>query len=137
MAFIVLKDASVTINSVDLSDHVKQVTIKYSADIHEDTAMGATSKSRVAGLKDWSADIEFYQDYAANKIDATLFPLVGAASFPIHIKPASGAIAADNPDYTGNAVLPDYSPIAGSVGDLMTASVTFQGDGDLDRDVTA
>lgn len=136
MAFIVLKDASVTINSVDLSDHVKQVTIKYSADIHEDTAMGATSKSRLAGLKDWSADIEFYQDYATGKVDATLFPLVGAASFPIHIKPASGAIAADNPDYTGNAVLPDYSPISGSVGDLMSTSVTFQGDGDLTRDVT-
>ena len=137
MAKIVLKDASVVINTVDLSDHVKSVTIKYSAEILEDTAMGDNSKGRVTGLKDWSADVEFYQDYAAASVDATLFPLVGAASFAVHIKPTSGAISATNPDYTGNAVIEgDYSPIAGEVGSLMTTSVTFAGDGDLTRDVT-
>jgi len=124
------------INAVDLSDHVKSVTVNYSAEIIEDTAMGATSKSRVAGLKDWSAEVEFMQDYASGKIDATLFPLVGAAAFAIHIKPVNATIAADNPDYTGNAVLGEYSPVSGAVGELSTVSVTFEGDGDLTRDVT-
>lgn len=136
MAFLVLTDASLTVNDVDLSDHVKSITLNYSAEILDDTAMGATSKSRVAGLKDWSAEVEFLQDYAADKVDATLFPLVGAASFAVHIKPKSGAIAVDNPDYTGNAVLGEYSPVSGAVGELSTVSVTFEGDGDLTRDTT-
>lgn len=136
MAFLVLTNAKVTINAVDLSDHVKQVSIKYSADILEDTAMGAASKSRLGGLKDWSADIEFFQDYATGKIDATLFPLVGAAPFAISIVPVSATVSPNNPNYNGNCVLGDYSPVSGSVGDLTTVSVTFQGDGDLTRSTT-
>ena len=137
MAFIVLKNAYVMINAVDLSDHVKQVTLKYSAVIHDDTAMGATSKSRVAGLLDWSMDVEFYQDYASGKVDATLFPLVGAASFAVHLKPVNDTISATNPDFTGNAVIEgDYTPVSGAVGDLSTVTVTFAGDGALTRDTT-
>lgn len=137
MALVVLKNAYVMINAVDLSDHVKQVTLKYSAEIIDDTAMGATSKSRIAGLKDWSMDVEFYQDYASGKVDATLFPLVGAASFAVHLKPVNDTISATNPDYTGNAVIEgDYQPVAGEVGSLATATVSFAGDGDLTRDVT-
>lgn len=136
MAVIVLKNASVTINSVDLSDHVKSVTITYSAEVLDSTAMGATSKGKVAGLLDWNAEVEFLQDYAADKVDATLFPLVGAAAFAIHIKPDAGAIAETNPDFTGNAILPEYTPIAGTVGELMAVSVTFEGDGVLTRDIT-
>jgi hypothetical protein len=136
MAFIVLKNAYVMINAVDLSDHVKQVTLKYSAVIHDDTAMGATSKSRIAGLLDWSMDVEFYQDYASGKVDATLFPLVGAAAFAVHLKPVNDTISTTNPDFTGNAVIEgDYTPVSGAVGDLSTVTVTFAGDGALTRDV--
>lgn len=136
MAFLVLKNASVTVNSVDLSDHVKQVTLNYSAESIEDTAMGATFKSRVAGLKDWSVDVEFYQDYAASEVDATLFPLVGAAAFAIIVKPDAGATSATNPAYSGNVLLPEYTPVAGSVGEISMASVTFEADGILTRATT-
>lgn len=133
MAFIVLKDAYLTVNAVDLSDHVKQVTLNYSAESLEDTAMGATTKSRVAGLKDWSLEVEFYQDYAASEVDATLFPLVGAAAFAIVLRPTSAAMGPTNPQFSGNVVLPEYSPVSGSVGELSTVSVTFEADGDLTR----
>lgn len=136
MAFIVLKNAYVMINNVDLSDHVKSVKINYSADSLDNTAMGATTKSRQAGLKDWSVEVEFYQDYASAKVDATLYPLVGAAAFAIHVKPENATIAATNPDYTGNVILPEYTPVSGSVGELSTVSVTFEAAGVLDRDVT-
>ncbi len=133
MAEIVLKDASVVINSVDLSNRVSSVTINYSAEILDKTAMGANSRSRIAGLKDFSIDVEFNQDYAANKIDATLFPLVGAAAFAVVIKPTSGAVSATNPSYSGNVLLESYSPVAGAVGELSKVSVTLPGDGDLAR----
>lgn len=136
MATFVLKDAVVSINAVDLSDHVRSVSITYEADQVDDTNMGDTTKQRLAGLLEWSVEIEFAQDFAAGEVDATLFPLVGAAPFEIKIRPTSGAIAATNPEYVGNAVLPSYTPIDGSVGDLATTSVEFVSSGTLTRDTT-
>jgi len=133
MSVLVLKDASVTINGVDLSDHVTSVTINYSAEILDKTAMGANSKSKVAGLKDASAEIEFNQDFAAAKVDATLFPLVGAAAFPVIIKPTSGATSETNPAFTGNGLLESYPPLGGGVGEVAKTSATIQIDGDLTR----
>lgn len=135
MAFLVLTNAKVTVNAVDLSDHVKSVTVNYSAEILEDTTMGATSKSRVAGLKDWSVEVEFIQDYAASEVDATLFPLVGAAAFAISVVPVNTTVSATNPNFNGNCVLGEYSPVSGSVGELSTVTVTFEGDGTLTRAV--
>ena len=138
MANIVLKDAYVMINAVDLSDHVKSVTLNYKAELLDDTAMGDSGRSRIAGLLDWDADIEFYQDYAASNVDATLFPLAGAAAFAVKIQGVSGTISATNPQYQGNGVLESYQPVGGSVGDnAMTPCKIMGGDGSvLVRDVT-
>lgn len=133
MPVLVFKDASVVINSVDLSDHVREVAINYSAEIIDKTAMGDNSKSKIAGLKDWSVTITFNQDFDAGSVDATLFPLVGAAAFPVVIKPSSAATSATNPAYTGNGLLESYPPLGGQVGALLTTQVTIQGDGDLTR----
>lgn len=133
MALIVFKNASVTINAVDLSDHVKSVEIKYSAESLENTAMGATFKGKQAGLKDWSMSVEFYQDYAAAQVDATLFSLVGAAPFAIIVRPDAAVKGTANPEFTGNVLLPDYTPITGSVGELATVKVDFEGTGALGR----
>ncbi len=135
MAFLVSKNAYLTVGAgaTDLSDHIKSVTLTYAAEELDDSAMGATAKSRTTGLKDWSLEVEFIQDYAAGKVDATLFPLVGAAPFAIVFKPDGDTTAVTNPKFTGNAVLTSYSPATGSVGQLSTTTVTFLGDGDLSR----
>lgn len=133
MAKIVLTDASVTINSVDLSDHVRSVTLNYEAEVIENNVMGSTAQQKLAGLTNWSADIELAQDFEAASVDATLFPLVGAAAFPVVIKPTSGATSPTNPAYTGNAVLASYPPISGAVGELAKVSIKLEGDGVLTR----
>lgn len=133
MALLVLKNAFVSVNSVDLSDHVKQVTLKNAAESLDNTAMSATYKSKQAGLKEWSVEVEFYQDFAAAKVDATLNGLLGAAAFPIEVRPDAGAASTTNPKYTGNVVLLDYEPFGGSVGDLVTTKVTFEGAGTMTR----
>lgn len=134
MPELVLKDAKVVIDSVDLSAHVRQVTIDYKAEIQDKTAMGDGSRSRIAGLKDWSMSVEFNQDYAAASVDATLFPLVGAAAFSVSVLPVKAEpVSATNPNYNGNAVLESYQPVGGTVGDLAVTSITLSGDGDLIR----
>ena len=64
MATFVLDNASVTLNSVNLSDHVQSVTLDITADEIVTTSMGDTFVSRTGGLKDGSLSIEFQQDFA-------------------------------------------------------------------------
>jgi len=127
MATLVFTDASVKINTVDLSDHVKSVKVTYSADLQDATAMGMLSKARKGGLKDWSVDIEFYQDYAAAKIDATIQPLVGVQT-AFELIPVRGTgVSATNPRYSGNGIIDNYPPYTGGVGDMGMAPITMQG----------
>lgn len=133
MATLVLTDAYVVLNSVNLSDHVRQVTINYEAEMVDDTNMGDTARNKLPGLKNWTVDLEFAQDYGTGSVDATLFPLVGAAAFPIEIRPTSAAVSATNPKYTGNALLASYPPVSGAQGALATASVRLEGTGALTR----
>ncbi len=133
MAIFVLKNASVLINSVDLSSRVKKVTVNIKAADEDNTAMGATGKGRMAGLRDDSISVEFNQDFASANVDATLFPLVGAAPFAVIVKPVAGAASATNPRYYGNCILTDYNPIDGAVGNAATTSVTLPVDGYLQR----
>lgn len=132
MATFAFTNASVVINSVDLSDHVRQVTLDVSFDDLDDTAMGDTYRSRIGGLGDWNVSIEFNQDFAASEVDATLWPLMGTTT-TITVKPTSGSVSAANPSYSGTVLVNDYSPLANSVGDLATVSVTWPGAGTLTR----
>lgn len=128
-------DAKVTVNAVDLSAYVRQVTINTSADQLEDTAMGDTFRSRLGGLKDWSVNIEFNSDYAAGAVDATLWPLLGTTT-TVTVKATSAANSVTNPQYSGPVVVSGHTPVGGSVGDLATVSVTWQGAGALTRATT-
>ena len=134
MPGFVLKDASVKINSVVLSDHARSVTVNYSAEVQDATCMNPDgTKSKVSGLKDWTLDIEFAQDFATGSVDATLFPLVGGAAVPIEIKPTSAATSPTNPAYAGNGIVQSYPPLGGAVGALATTTVRIEGTGLLTR----
>ena len=133
MAKLVLKDAFVEINAVELSDHCESLTINYGAETPESTCMGVNARTRLPGLIDWTVDISFRQDFAASEVDITLFALVGAAAFAIEFRPTTAVASATNPKYTGNALLGSYNPITGTVGDTANAPVTLTGDGLLTR----
>jgi hypothetical protein len=126
-------DADVTINSVDLSDHVKSVAINYDAAMLNDSNMGDDTEINLAGLKKWGMVINFSQDYAAAKVDATLFPLIGAAAFTVAVRPTSAVASATNPEYGGSAVLESYPPMGGAHGDHHESSASFRSASTLTR----
>lgn len=132
MASFAYIDASVTINSVDLSDFVTSCTINYEAEELDDSAMGDTSRSRLGGLKNWSIDLELNQDFAASATDVTLFSIVGSV-VAIDIRPATGSVSSTNPKFTGSALVQNYNPLSGSVGDLAKTSCQLLGSGTLTR----
>lgn len=134
MAIMVLKQPYALINAVDLSAYVAEIALDYSAKEIDTTAgNSAGAESVTAGLVKWSADITLNQDYAAAQVDATLFPLVGAAAFAVEIRPSTGAVAVTNPKFTGNAILPSYPPLSGKVGDLLSVKIKLSGSGALTR----
>jgi hypothetical protein len=124
MAKIVLTDAKVTINSVILSDHISSITLDTKDDIIETTAFGGTAKTRVAGLQDNSVTIDFMQDFASANVEATIYPLIGTAT-TIVVQPTSAAASTTNPTYTFSAVVSEWTPLKGGVGQLSTATVTW------------
>lgn len=127
MAIFVLKNASVTINSVDLSAYVTSVTVDYKVDAVESTAMGNTGHLYVGGLQSNSVTVNLNQDFAATKTEATIFPLVGTSTTVV-VKSDSGAVSITNPSYTiANTFLEGSQPVAGAVGDLAAMALTFNG----------
>lgn len=134
MASFAFTDARVEINSVVMSSFVRSVTLNVEAEDLEDTAMGDTFRSRIGGLKDWSVDVEFNQDFAASAVDVTIFPLLGTV-VNVKVRPTSAAISATNPEYSGSVLINEYNPLDGSVGDLATTSVSWPGAGALSRAV--
>lgn len=127
MAVLVLTDASITINSVALSDHANSVTLNYEKDSVEVTSFGMTGHKFTGGLQNNSLDIELMQDFAAANVEATLFPLVGTQTTVV-IKPTSGAVSATNPSYTlTDTFLTAHTPVAGAVGELAMTSISFTG----------
>ena len=137
MAQLVLTNAEVNVNGVDLSDHVKSVTIDLGYTMLNDTVMGDTFESNAAGIQTWSMSVEFVQDWATSKVDQTLFPLLGAAAFTIYVTPVSATETATNPTYTGSAVLASYNPLGGGKhGDLVIATAKFASAGLLTKDVS-
>lgn len=134
MASIVLKDAHLTLNAVDLSDHVIQISFEPTTDTPEDTAMGDNARSYLPGLNDATLNVTFNADYTTGEVDATLWTVYsGAAAVAFVVKPNGAATSTSNPAYSGNCILQSYGSIDGSVGDVATVAATLQVTGDVAR----
>ena len=135
MARLVLNNASITINSVDLSDRIAAVTITTEIADIPTTAFGDTAVTRIAGLKDSSIQIDFHQDFAATEVEATIYPLLGTTT-TVLVKPTSAAVSATNPSDSMSCLVTSWTPIAGAVGELLTASVTWPVSGEITKATT-
>ena len=135
MPRIVLTNAFISVGGVDLSDLVASVTLNSTYDVVETTAFSSTAaKTRVAGLADNSVTLEFHQDFATGEVEQTIYPLLGQASTVI-VKPNGATTSAFNPSYSCSAIISEWTPINGSVGELATASVTWPVSGAITKAV--
>lgn len=124
MAVFLQNTVTVTINAVDLTDHISSVTWTESAAELDTTAMGDANTTRIGGLKDGSLSVEFHQDFAVSEVYATLYPLLGTVT-TVTMTPTSAAVAATNPTHSADALVTEVPIIDGSVSDLATVSVTW------------
>ena len=120
MARIVLTNSQVVFGTTDFSQYVTSVALSTTYDVVETTAFSNTARTRVAGLADNSIALEFNQDYASGALEATIYPTLGT-SVSMTVRP----VASGTPTYTFNALVSEWQPLNGAVGELATASVTW------------
>lgn len=136
MAKFFAQDYKVTVGTTVLSDSIASVTLDITTDEVETTAFGSTYRTRIGGLKDASVSLDFHQDFGAGSVDALLFPLMGS-TVAVKIAPTSGTVTATNPEYQFDALVTQYQPFAGAVGDLATLSITWPVSGEVTRATAA
>lgn len=124
MATFASVDNVVTVAGTDLSDDVASVQWDLEYDELDDSAMGDTGRSRIAGLEDGSVQLTFNQDFAASQVDATLQPLLGT-KVSVQVKATSASTSATNPLYRNTFLISKYSPFSSSVGELAQVSVQW------------
>jgi len=124
MAVFLNNGVVLTVNSVDLSDHVTAIRINRTVDELEVTAMGDSGHKFVKGLEAASVTIDFLNDTAAGEVLATLQAAYGT-NVTVTAKQTSAAASATNPLYTMTCLVNNLTDINGAVGDIGTQSVTW------------
>jgi hypothetical protein len=132
MAKQVLTNVAVTFGTAntDITSYVASVTLNLSKAEVATTSFGSSSAvTRVAGLADNSITLELHQDYPT--IEKLFYDAWNAGtSVPMTVKPnGTGSATSSNPQYAFNVLPVSWTPVAGAVGDLATASVTYPIDG--------
>jgi hypothetical protein len=130
MAVFLNNGVVLTINSVDLSDHVTAVTINRSFDELEVTAMGDGGHKFVKGLEASSITIDLLNDTATGEVLQTLQAVWGTNT-TVTVKQTSAVASAANPLYTMTCLINNTTDINGSVADIAMQSLTFNVSGTI------
>lgn len=133
MAVLALIDPTVTINAVDMSAFIAAVELDLEGVELDTTNFGSSGwKEAIGGLKSGTAKVSFLDDFAATTVDDRLWALFNTVT-TFNVRPTSAAVAATNPEYQMSVLVNEFSPVAGSVGDLATQDLTWPVTGTVTR----
>ena len=125
MAVFLNNGVGVKVNSVDLSDHVNNITLNRNFDELEVTAMGDSGHKFIKGLEASSITLDFLNDTATGSVLQTLQASWGQNVTVVLLQNKGTAVSATNPLYTMTVLLNGTTDINGATGDLSTQSVTW------------
>ena len=124
MAMYLSNGVVVTLNSVDLSNHVTSATINRQFTELSVTAMGDTAEKFVKGLENSTITLDFLNDTAASNVNATLQAAWGT-TVTLTLKQTSAAVSATNPEFQTTVLVNNTQDINGAPGDISMQSITF------------
>ena len=117
------------IATVDLSEYITAITLTQTFDEVETTTMGSLSHQFNKGLEASTLQVDFLNDWAAAKVQATLQAAYGTSvtALIVPVRAASSTtISATNPLYTVSILVNNLTPVGtGGPGDYATSSMTF------------
>jgi len=133
---VYLTNPTVFIGILDFTAFCKSATLTIGYDSLESTSFGDAGHLYVKGLQNVSVSLEMYLMYGTISTENTLYGAVGTGTTTLVISPAGSSESATNPEYTiSNAMLANFTPIVGTVGELSVVTAEFVG-GTFVRDVT-
>ena len=131
MAVFLNNGVGVKVNSVDLSDHVNNITLNRNFDELEVTAMGDSGHKFIKGLEASSITLDFLNDLNTGSVLATLQAAWGNNVTVVLLQNKGTAVSATNPLYTMTCLVNGTTDINGATGDLSTQSVTWNVSGTI------
>lgn len=140
MAVFLGNGVQLSVNSINLSEYVKSVTLNQTFDTIDVSAMGASGHSQIAGLENSSITIEFMADFASSKVNQTINGaiagngLVGSTT-TVKVVPQAGSTSAANPLYTATCLVIEW-PQVYNVTELASVSVTWPVNGGIVKAIT-
>ena len=129
MAIYLDNNVGLKIATVDLSEYVTSITLTQTFDEVETTAMGATAHQFSKGLEASTLTVDFLNDWAAAKVQATLQAAYGTSvtALIVPVRAASATVIdATNPLYTVSILVNNLTPVGtGGPEDFARSSMTF------------
>lgn len=133
MPKMVLLAEFLSINSNTLNEFTKKAELTVEVEEKDVTNYASLGwKEVIGGLKSAELSCEFLQDFAATKLDAIMWPLLGTV-VPFEVRADQAAVGTSNPKYTGSILINGWNPLTGSVGDEATVSLGFPTSGAVTR----
>ena len=111
MAIYLDNQVGLKIATVDLSEYVTSITLTQTFDEVETTAMGAAAHQFSKGLEASTLQVDFLNDWAAAKVQATLQAAYGTSVTAIVIPVKGTAVGATNPTYTMSILINNLTPV--------------------------
>lgn len=138
MAVFLSNGVQVTLNSVDLSDHVTSATINRVFEELEISAMGDSARKFTKGLETSTITLDFLNDNAASGAGSVRAALQAAwgTTVPITLKQTNAVVSTTNPEYQTTILVNNTTDINGAVGDISSQSITFTCNSPIVVDVT-
>jgi hypothetical protein len=131
MAVFLNNGVGVKVNSVDLSDHVNNVSLNRNFDQLEVTSMGDSGHRFIKGLEASSITLDFLNDTATGSVLQTLQAAWGTNVTVVLLQNKGTAVSATNPLYTMTCLINGTTDINGATGDLAMQSLTFDVSGTI------
>ena len=121
--------AAPTVPSIDISTYVSAVTLTQAFDEIEVTAMGDSAHKFAKGLQSATLSIDFFNDWAAAQVMATLGAAIGT-TLAVSMITGNGAtpltVSATNPTFQFSILVNNLTPVgSGGVGDEAASSLSF------------
>jgi hypothetical protein len=118
--------AAPTVPSIDISSLVSAITLTQVFDELEVTAMGDTSHRFAAGLQAATLSIDFFNDWDAASVMATLNAAAGTTLAVSLITVKGTVVSATNPSYQFSILVNNLTPLgSGGVSDEAASSLSF------------
>jgi hypothetical protein len=127
MAKMVLKASYCALATVDWSAFLSKIELKAEVEEKDVTTFASGGWVEVlGGLFKAGLSLGWKNDIADNSVDEVMWGhFLTATPIAFEVRLTNSAVSASNPKYTGLTLVKEWSPIAGSVGDVAEHDVSW------------